>query len=710
MTKPFDPEPSVDPSLWALAQLARHYRLACCADTLAHEFAQQGQPLSLDQFQHAARSAGFDTQVQRGRGRLHRLPLPAIGYDRENRPFVLWRRCANRTYIQYSGDAKPFAVSHAGLSSRCAGATVLLRPAAPQPSPERTALQWCWPVLRKYHGSLGRVLLAGVCLLAFSLVTPLFFQVVMDHVLVHRSLPTLAVMMTGLLAVMLFETLFSAARYGLFAHPLARIDAELKAGLFEHLLTVVPSFFAQRPVGEIAARMRELDTVRDFLTHHSLTVVLDGLFSLVFLAMMLLYSPALTAIVAVSLVAYATLALGWGPVLRHLAEQVQVRAADDQGFLVESLNAVRTLKGIGAERWTADQWDARITQAVQAQRRLGLSAAFAQESIGLVSKLVTAAILWWGVQAVMAGQLSVGSFIAFSLFANRVVQPALRMGQVWAQWQQAQVALQRLSMILEQPTQARLGITVLPRLTGHIALQSLCFRYDQDRPWALEDLNLVIESGQCIGITGASGSGKSTLLKLLLGFAALDKGTVRLDGHDIATADMASLRRQIGVVTQHPFLFKGSVHDNIALACPGAGAEQVRNAARLAGADAFIQRLPGGYQAPLTEAAGNLSGGQRQRIAIARALLTNPPILLFDEATSALDAQSQTELLNHLPTIARGRTMIMIAHRLETLTSCDRIVVLSEGRLVEQGTPAELAAMPDGHYARLLHIQQEEYA
>lgn len=703
-------EQPVDPALWALSLLARHYRIACCPDTLAHEFAQCGQPLSLEQLQHAARATGFDVEIRRGHRRMDQLPLPAIAYDRQSQPFVLWRRLAEKTWIQYFGDAEPFAVSRTGLSSRGAGVTVLLRPVARQPPHATSALHWCWPVLRKYQSSLGRVLLAGSCLLGFSLVTPLFFQVVMDHVLVHRSLPTLAVMMIGLLAVMLFETLFSTARYGLFAHPLARIDAELKAALFEHLLTIVPSFFAQRPIGETAARMRELDTVRDFLTHHSLAVVLDGLFSLVFLGMMLLYSPALTAIVAVSLVVYAVLALSWGPVLRHQAEHVQMRVADDQGFLVESLNAVRTLKGMGAERWIADQWDTRVTQTVQGQRRLGLSAAFAQESIGLVSKLVTVAILWWGVQAVMAGQLSVGSFIAFNLFANRVVQPALRMGQVWAQYQQVQIALQRLSVILQQPTQGRTGKTALPRLTGHIAVDSLCFRYGQDRPWVLENLSLLIESGQCVGVTGASGSGKSTLLKLLLGFAAIDKGTVRLDGHDIATADMASVRRQIGVVTQHPFLFKGTVHDNIALACPGASDEQVRDAARLAGADEFIQRMPGGYQAPLSEAAGNLSGGQRQRIAIARALLSNPPILLFDEATSALDAQAQTELLSRLPTIARGRTLIMIAHRLETLALCDRILVLSEGCLVEQGSPVELAAMPHGHYARLLRLQQEEHA
>lgn len=701
------PQYSADPALWALAQIARHYRIPCCTHTLGHEYGQNGQPLALDQLQHAARSIGFATKVKRSHRRLHQLPLPAIVYGRDQRPFLLWRRTEEKWWIQSPQDDEAMPVGHLGLSSRGNAIVLLLRPATETPLKHGTGFEWCWPVLRKYKASFARVLLAGLCLLGFSLVTPLFFQVVMDHVLVHRSLPTLAVMMCGLAAVMLFETLFSLTRYGLFAQPLARVDAELKAALFEHLLAVAPSFFAQRPTGEIAARLRELDTVRDFLTHHSLAVVLDGLFSLVFLGLMLVYSPVLTAVVAMSLVLYALLALCWGPVLRRLAMDAQTQAADNQAFVVESLNAVRTLKGLGAESWTADRWDTRLTRATRAQRRLGLSAAFAQESIALIGKLVAAAILWWGAQAVMAGSLSIGSFIAFNLFASRVAQPALRLGQAWASYQQAQVALQRLAVILQQPAQLRIGKTALPSLSGSLSVDSLCFRYVPDGPFVLDHLSFKIAPGQRIGITGTSGSGKSTLLKLLLGFAPLSKGAIRVDGHDIAMVDMASLRRQLGVVTQHPFLFKGSVYDNISLACPAASQDEVARAARLAGAAAFIERLPGGYQAPLAEAGSNLSGGQRQRIAIARALLSEPAILLFDEATSALDEEAQAELMDALPSICRGRTLVMIAHRLETLRACDRIMVLSEGRLVEQGTPEELIANSNGHYARLLRLQQE---
>lgn len=699
-----------DPALWALAQLARHYRVACCTQALAHEYGENGQPLTLDQLQHAARRLGFDTQVRHDCRYPHRLPLPAIGYGRDQRPYVVWRQVQGKLWIQYLGDDQPFAVSRLGFSSRSNGTLLLLRPVTSSLVTCTTGFRWCWPIVRKYTRTLTRVLLAGVCLLAFSLITPVFFQVVMDHVLVHRSLSTLVVMISGLVAVMLFETVFSAVRHAVFAHPLARLDAELKAALFGHLLSVSPHFFSERPLGEIAARMRELDTVRDFLTHHSLAVVLDGLFSLVFLSVMLMYSPVLTAVVAGSLVIYALLALCWGPIVHRHAERAQVRAAANEAFLVESLNAIRTLKGMGAERWTAEQWDTRLTEATLAQRRLGLSAAFAQESIGLTGKLAAAVILGLGAQAVMAGDLSIGSFIAFNLLASRVAQPALRLGQVWACYQQARVALQRLGVILQQPVQGRLAAMALPRVSGRVAVDSVCFRYAADGPLILDHVSFEVEPGQCIGITGTSGSGKSTLIKLLLGFASPSKGTLRLDGHDLAMADTASLRRHMGVVMQQPFLFKGTVHDNIALARPGASRHDVIEAARLAGAHTFIERLPGGYEAPVAESGSTLSGGQRQRIAIARALVAKPSILLFDEATSALDEEAQADFMAALPRIRHDRTLIMIAHRLETLRTCDRILVFDEGRLIEQGSPAELAALPEGHYARLLRLQQEDRA
>jgi subfamily B ATP-binding cassette protein HlyB/CyaB len=701
-------EHPADTALWALVHLARHYRIATCATTLAHKHAEQGKALTDDQLQQAARSLGFDTRIVRSYHRLHRLPLPAIGRDRHDQAYILWRHEDGKVWIQGAGDPEPFAVSRAGVRSRSNGTVLLARPVAVRSAePGKNGFYWCWPTLRKYRHLLLRVLIAGICLLAFSMVTPLFFQVVMDKVLVHNSLSTLRVVMLGLVAVMLFETVFSAARYGLFAYPLARIDAELKAALFNHVLSVAPGFFSRRPIGDTASRLRELDTVRDFLTHHCLAVVLDGLFSMAFLAVMFAYSPVLTAMVAASLFVYGAIALLWGPTLHGQAIDAQALAADNQAFLVESVNAMRTLKGLAAERWSVEQWDDRLTQATLAQRRLGLSAAYAQESIGLVGKLVTAATLWWGAQAVMSGTLTIGSFIAFNLFAARVAQPALRLGQVWAQYQQARVAFRRLSVLLQEPAQVVPGAMPLPALSGKVDVDSACFRYEADGPFVLDHLTFSVRPGQCIGITGCSGSGKSTLLKLLLGFAPLSKGQIRMDGHDIAVADVASVRRQVGAVMQQPFLFQGTVHENIALSQPGAARACVTKVAQLAGAHSFIERLPQGYDTPLAEAGSNLSGGQRQRLAIARALLPDPPILIFDEATSALDSEAQAHLLAALPGICKGRTVIMIAHRLETLQGCDQLLVLDKGQVVEQGSPSDLALLPHGHYARLLRMQQE---
>ncbi|MBF7144486.1 MULTISPECIES: peptidase domain-containing ABC transporter [Pseudomonas] len=701
-------EHGADTALWALVQLARHYRIPACATQLAHEQGEHGHALNDDQLQLAARSLGFDTRILHSTRPVRRLPLPAIGRDRRNHAYILWRQVGDNVWIQGANDPEPFAVSHTGWRSRSNGRVLLARPVATQTvAPSQNGFQWCWPVLRKYRHHVLSVLVAGVGLLAFSMVTPLFFQVVMDNVLVHNNLSTLQVVMLGLVATLLFETAFSAARYGVFAYPLARLDAELKAALFNHVVALAPGFFSVRPIGDIASRLRELDTVRDFLTHHCLAVVLDGVFSFAFLAIMFAYSPALTAVVAASLVAYGAIALLWGPALHRQAMAAQALSADNQAFLVESVNAVRTLKGLAAERWSAAQWDDRLTQATLAQRRLGLSAASAQETIGLVGKLVTAATLWWGAQAVMSGALTVGSFIAFNLYAARVAQPALRMGQVWGQYQQTRVALQRLSVILQAPVQVAPGAVPVPALSGRIDVDSVCFRYEAEGPYVLNHLSFSVPAGQCIGITGPSGSGKSTVLKLLLGFAPIAKGHIRMDGYDIALADIASVRRQVGVVMQHPFLFQGTVHENIALSLPGASRARVIQAAQLAGAHGFIQRLPQGYDTRLAEAGSNLSGGQRQRLAIARALLPEPPILIFDEATSALDSEAQAHLQSALPAICQGRTVIMIAHRLETLQGCDQLLVLDKGQVVEQGRPSDLALLPQGHYARLLRLQQE---
>lgn len=699
--------PPADTGVWALAQVARHYRIAACPAGLGHEHGHGGQPLEGPQLQHAARALGLASHWYRGHGRLQRVPLPAIARDRAGQSFLLWRRTGGRTWVQGMGDPAPFPVSSRGLRSRCAGEVLLLRPDTQAAITTGGGFGWCWPVVSKYRGLLARVLLAGTCLLGFALVTPVFFQMVMDHVLVHNSLPTLAVVLVGLAAVMLFETVFSAARYGLFAHAVARIDAELKAGLFAHVLSVAPAFFSRHPVGEVASRLRELDTVRDFMTHHCLAVLLDGLFSVVFLAVMFAYSPALAGVVVVSLLLYGLIALGWGPALHRQAEQAQALHADNQACLVETLNAVHTLKSLAAEPWACAEWEQRLAHATRAQRRLALSSAFAQEAIALVGKGVTATTLWWGAQAVMDGALSLGSFIAFNLFAARVAQPALRLGQVWAQYQQARVALSRLGVILQAPAQQPRAAMVLPRLAGKLEADAVSYRYPGEGPWVLDQLSFTVRPGEVVGVVGASGCGKSTLAKLLLGFDTANRGTLRIDGHDLASVDIASLHRQVGVVMQQPVLFQGSVAANIAMGEPGADRARIEQAARLAGAHGFIERLPQGYDTLLAEAGSNLSGGQRQRVAIARALLPNPPVLIFDEATSALDNQAQAHIHAALPAICAGRTVIMIAHRLETLRGCDRLLVLAHGRLIEEGSPMELARRPGGHYAHLLRLQRE---
>jgi subfamily B ATP-binding cassette protein HlyB/CyaB len=459
-------------------------------------------------------------------------------------------------------------------------------------------------------------------------------------------------------------------------------------------------------VGDSVARVRGLENIRAFLTGNALTLLLDVVFSVVFIGVMLLYSVKLTLVVLASLPLYVLLSLAVVPVLRARLDEKFARGAENQALLVESITGVQTLKASALEPAFARRWDQQLAAYVSASFRTQTLATGAHEAVSLVGKLVSAAVLWFGAHAVMEQQLTVGMFVAFTMFANRVATPIMRIAQMWTDFQQTGISVRRLGDILNTPTEVPPSQAAqLPPLQGRITLEGVTFRYKPEAPPVLQGLSLDLRPGELVGIVGRSGSGKSTLTKLVQRLYVPEQGRVLVDGTDIALIDAAQLRRQVGVVLQDNVLFNRSVRENIAIADPAAPLEGVIHAAQLAGAHEFISELPQGYDTVVGEQGTGLSGGQRQRIAIARALFTNPRILIFDEATSALDYESEAVLHRNMAAICQGRTVIVIAHRLSAVRQAHRIIAMDKGRIVEAG-PHDVLIKQRGLYAHLWAMQE----
>ncbi|MCY1520792.1 Leukotoxin export ATP-binding protein LtxB [compost metagenome] len=455
------------------------------------------------------------------------------------------------------------------------------------------------------------------------------------------------------------------------------------------------------------ARVRELENIRSFLTGNAITLLLDVLFSVVFIAVMLFYSGWLSLVVILSLPLYFVLSLIVTPLLRARVQESFNRGAENLAFLVESINGIDTLKSMAVEPQITRKWDNQLAAYVAASFKTQTLSTIANEGVSLIGKLVTVATLWLGARLVIDGQLTVGQLVAFNMLAGRVAQPIMRLAQLWTNFQQTGVSVQRLGDILNSRTElAQVTRSSLPSLRGQVEFDQVHFRYRTDGSEVLRGIQLAIAPGEVIGIVGRSGSGKSTLTRLLQRLYVPERGRVLVDGMDLALADVSSLRRQIGVVLQDNLLFNRSIRENIALTDPGAPMEAVIQAARLAGAHEFILELPEGYDTVVGEHGSSLSGGQRQRIAIARALIGNPRIVIFDEATSALDYEAERVIQQNMKAICQGRTVLIIAHRLSAVRNANRIIVMDRGQIVEQGTHQELLALQAGHYSRLHRLQQ----
>jgi len=636
---------------------------------------------------------------------LERAPLPAIGKDRSGDYFIIGAIRDGQVLIQRPG-AAPTAVTLPEFEQVWSGRAILVTTRLSVAAQTKFDVTWFIPALVKYRWMLGDVLAASLALQLFALATPMIFQVVIDKVLVHQGLTTLDVLAIGLITVVVFESFLGGLRAYVFSHTTSRVDVELGAKLYRHLLNLPLAYFESRRVGDTIARVRELETIREFLTSSSVTLFVDLLFTVIFLVVMWFYSPFLFAIVAGTIVLYAIICFIITPPLRRRIEERFQRGAESQAFLVESVTGVQTLKAAAVEPQMQNRWERLLAAYVKAGFKAAKLNIWGGQAIQLVSKVSTALILYVGAKLVIGGDLTVGELVAFNMLAGRVAEPVLRLAGLWQQFQEARVGVDRLGDVLNAPTEAQFSATrsALPQIKGAIAFDDVTFRYKPGGREVLRRVSLEVKPGEVLGIVGPSGSGKSTLTKLVQRLYVPESGRVMVDGTDLSLVDPAWLRRQVGVVLQENLLFNRSVRDNIALADPGMSTERVMAAATLAGAHEFILELSEAYDTQIEERGGNLSGGQRQRVAIARALVTNPRILILDEATSALDAESEAVIHRNMRAIAKGRTVMIIAHRLSAIRMADRIITMENGEITEVGTHEALMAA-NGRYAQLWRTQ-----
>ena len=676
---------------------------------VVREYGIETTDITPEELVRIAKNAGF--KVKQKNIPIEKIapkyPIPAIIRMKEEDCYAILlgvKEDEKRALFLLPYESQPQSIDIAELQEKIHPEIILLRHKMAV-SDAKFGFKWFFNEILKYKAIIGHVLLGSFVIQLFGLVTPLFTQVILDKVLVHRTISTLNVLGFAFLAVSLFEFLLNLSRNYIFIHTTNKIDAKLGAKLFRHLFRLYFVYFENRQVGNIVARVRELDTIREFITNKCVSVLIDSFFSIVFVVVMLMYSVKLTLIALGFVSLTAILYLSITPELRRRLEDKFQMGARSNSYLVESVTGVQTVKSLAVEGSMFRKWEDKLGQYLKSSFNLAIMGNFTGSLSGLFQKLMTISILYLGVMLVIENKLTIGQLIAFQMFAGQFSAPMLRLVNLWNEFQQALLAVDRIGDILNSPLEMQSGNAItLSEVKGDIKAENLSFRYNVDAPLVLNHINFHIEPGMRIGFVGRSGSGKSTMTKLIQRLYYTTEGTIYIDGIDIRNINPVWLRTNIGVVLQENYLFSGTIRDNIALPRPNASMELIVNMARVAGAHEFISKLPKGYDTEVGERGSSLSGGQKQRIAIARALITNPKILIFDEATSALEKKKKKIIKENLNMITKGRTTIIIAHRLSTIRNCDLIYCFDDGKIVQVGTHDELIKQ-EGYYRNLSMAQ-----
>lgn len=683
--------------LYCLAGLLRHHGLDGSPERLAAIYAVGSEPASPTLILRMAREAGLRAKFAKvGRNGLMKLgkAYPALArLDNDNWVSIIGtaRTEAGEDIVQIFDPlaARPelLAVPLDQFCARWSGELLLAKRTYALSDPDQPfSFRWFLPEIVKQRRLFADVAIAVLFLYAIGLATPIFFQLVIDKVLVHESYSTLYVLSIGVCVALLFDATFVFLRRYLLIFATNRIDIRVATRTFKHLLDLPITFFEQGSAGVLVKHMQQAGRIREFMTGRLFLTMLDALSLLVFVPVLFLYSAKLATLVLLFSAAIAiVVALMVGPFKRRLNALYEAEGIR-QGMLVETVHGMRTVKSLAMEPLQRRVWDDRSAQTVTTRFDVEKISTVAQSVTGFMEKLMGVSIVGFGALAVFDGNMTIGALVAFNMLAGRVSGPLVQIVTMVHEYQEVALSVRMLGEVMNQRVE-RSGRTegLRPDIAGAIEFQNVSFRYRADMPLALDNVSFAINAGSVFGVVGRSGSGKTTVTRLLQGLYPIQQGIIRIGGHDVREIDLVHLRKNVGVVLQDNFLFRGTVRENIAAARPDATFEQVVEAARLAGAEEFIEQLPRGYDTMIEENAENLSGGQKQRLSIARSLVNDPRILIFDEATSALDPESEMIVRQSIRKIAEGRTVIIVSHRLSTLADADAILVIDRGKLADIG-------------------------
>jgi ATP-binding cassette subfamily B protein len=573
--------------------------------------------------------------------------------------------------------------------------------------PNAFGLGWFVPEIMRHRAVLRDVAVAAIMSSLIAFATPLMFQVLIDKVVAHQSRQTLVAVVLLFGICLLFDTVFGYARQYLMLFVTSKVDARLASRVFQHLLTLPLSFFEGTTAGVVLRHLQQTDTIRQFLTGRLFQTLLDAIALPILLVILALYSPGLTAVVLLFSAAIAGVIGVLIPSFRKRLERLYAAEGQRQSHLVETIHGMRTVKSLAVEPIRMSAWDEKVAAGIRERAAVGRISAVAHTLTQALEKTMQITVLALGTSSVFDGSLSIGALVAFTMISGRVSGPLVQIVGLISEYQETSLAVKMLGTVMRHPGEgADRQAAMLPEIAGDLRFEEVTFRYPGSTTAALDRVSFAVGTGQVIGLVGRSGSGKTTVTRLIQAVQSAQEGTVRLSGVDVRHIDLAHLRRSVGVVLQENFLFRGTIRENIAAACPDASLADVIAAARQAGADEFIDRLPLSYETPVEENGANFSGGQRQRIAIARTLMLAPRLLIFDEATSALDPESEAIIQANLREIARGRTLLIVSHRLTSLAHADSILVLDRGTLIANAPHAALLETCDV-YRRLWQQQTQ---
>lgn len=674
---------------------------------IERQYSIYNREISIAEFIRAAKHSGLKTRHKKSNNInsvLSGYPLPVVCLLKNGSFGAVLQKNKEQLLFFDGLTKKTIQLSINGLSTKVNNEFIVIKKSVITKD-IRFGISWFINEIKSFRQVISEVLLGSFVIQLFALVTPLLVQVILDKVLTHQSMTTLNVLAVAFVAIMIFELLLNISRNYIFIHTSCKLDARLGSKLFNHLFTLPYAYFENRKVGNIISRVRELDKIRDFITNKSVTLLLDSFFAIVFFVVMLFYSKSLSfislAFISVVALMYALIT----PSVRTRLEEKFQMSAESNSYLVESVTGIQTVKALAVEGSMQRKWENLLAKYIHAGFNLSIVQNIASALVGLIQKGMTVVILYIGVKLVLEQKMTVGQLIAFNMISRQLTAPVVRLAGLWHEVQQTFLAIDRLGDILNHPQEKMSGKSItLPQVKGQLIFENVNFRYNINQPWIINNLNLSIKAGHSIGFVGKSGSGKSTIAKLVQRLYLSQEGSIYLDGVDLKHLHPQWLRYQFGVVLQENYLFSGTVRDNISIARPDVTIDSIIEVSNIAGAHEFISKMPEGYETMVGERGTTLSGGQKQRIAIARALLTNPKILILDEATSALDYESEKIINDNLKKITHDRTTLIIAHRLSTVRNCDILIVMDEGKIVEQGSHDELLSKK-GYYYNLYSQQ-----